>query len=386
MTNRRERPSATVPAEEAVLGSRGDDVDVERNSLLIQRPESGGASSPTPRQTPTKMIYFYMFLFFTAMIGHEVALEAASTSFGHLDALASSVTCFQFSFCVLVPLLLSRGKGLEALPKTRHELLPYIRLSLLVFGATGLATQAVRYVTYPTKVVFKSAKLIPTMAVASIWQGQRYRPLEYFAACLLCAGAAGYAFGGSGNSKNNNNAADNNDGDDGSDSHAWGIFLLLASVICDAIVPNYQKLLLNQGISAAQLMININTVGTGAVLTYMLLTGQLWDSIQACQTHPSLLVYLTCVGVGLSTAVWAYTKLIEATSSVVAVAVSTLRKVGTIVLSYVLFPKPLLTIHIFSGLLVLTGMVLSSVAKERSTAPSNNNNNSAPENSNSNKH
>lgn len=112
-------------------------------------------------------------------------------------------------------------------------------------------------------------------------------------------------------------------------------------------------------------MINVNTVGTGAVLLYMLVTGQLLDIVSACQSHPLLLFYLTCVGVGLSTAVWAYTKLIQATSSVIAVAVSTLRKVGTICLSYILFPKPLLTIHIFSGMLVLAGMVLNSVAKER---------------------
>ena len=176
-------------------------------------------------------IYAYMILFFGAMIGHELALEAASTSFGHLDALASAATCFQFSFCVLFPLLLSKGKGLEHLPKTRRDLLPYIRLSLLVFGATGLSTQAVRYVTYPTKVVFKSAKLIPTMAVASVWQGQRYSQWEYLAAVLLCQGAAGYSFG-SGNQNNNDTDASSGPG------ASWGIFLLVCSIICDAIVPN----------------------------------------------------------------------------------------------------------------------------------------------------
>ena len=78
-----------------------------------------------------------------------------------------------------------------------------------------------------------------------------------------------------------------------------------------------------------------------------------------------LLFYLTSVGIGLSTAVWAYTKLIQATSSVVAVAVSTLRKVATIALSYIIFPKPLLPIHMVSFVLVVAGMVLSSFSKER---------------------
>ena len=343
-------------------GSMGNEegaslLTLEKNDNHQSAPQSIPTSRSGQIVDARITMYAYMVLFFGAMIGHEVALEAASASFGHLDALSSAATCFQFSFCVLFPLLLSKGEGLEHLPKTRRDLLPYIRLSLLVFGATGLSTQAVRYVTYPTKVVFKSAKLIPTMAVASVWQGQRYSQWEYLAAVLLCAGAAGYSFG-SGNQNNNTDASSG-------PGASWGIFLLVCSIICDAIVPNYQKLLLNQGISAAQLMINVNTVGTGAVILYMLVTGQLLDIASACQSHPLLLLYLTCVGVGLSTAVWAYTKLIQATSSVIAVAVSTLRKVGTICLSYILFPKPLLTIHIFSGILVLLGMVLSSVAKER---------------------
>ena len=333
--------------------------DDESAGLLVLTDDK---SLPTTRhdrsstlRSPQLMIYLYMGLFFGAMIGHEVALEAASDSFSHLDALASAVTCFQMSFCVLFPLALSKGQGLENFPTTKQALLPYIRLSLLVFGATGLSTQAVRYVTYPTKVVFKSAKLIPTMAVATLWQGQRYSRLEYLAAVFLCAGAAGYSYG-SGNSR-----ADN---DNSSAEAAWGIALLIASALCDAVVPNYQKLLLNHGVPAEQLMINTNAVGTLAVFAYMLVTGQLFAIIQTCHEHPRLLFYLTCVGIGLSTAVWAYTKLIQATSSVVAVAVSTLRKVATIFLSYIIFPKPLLQIHIFSGCLVLTGMILSSVAKE----------------------
>jgi solute carrier family 35 (adenosine 3'-phospho 5'-phosphosulfate transporter), member B3 len=342
-----------------------------RKALLIQEgqnlpPPLPPNNAPLIAISPQAMIYVYMVIFVGAMIGHEVALEAASDSFSHLNALASAATCFQFGFCVLFPLVLSRGKGLENFPSTRADILPYIRLSLLVFGATGLSTQAVRYVTYPTKVVFKSAKLIPTMAVATLWQGQRYTNLEYLAALLLCSGAAGYSYG-SGN--NHNKEGDGGGDDDDAESWAaWGICLLVASIICDAIVPNYQKLLLNQGLPVTQLMINVNAVGTIAVLAYMLVTGPLVEIAITCYAHPLLLAYLTCVGVGLSTAVWAYTKLIQATSSVVAVAVSTLRKVATICLSYIIFPKPLLTVHIYSGLMVLSGIVLSSVAKERLTS------------------
>ena len=74
------------------------------------------------------------------------------------------------------------------------------------------------------------------------------------------------------------------------------------------------------------------------------------------------------MGLGLATAVLAYTKLIQVTDSVVAVQVATLRKVATVVLSYIVFPKPWLWIHVVgAGDLVLAGIVLGAYAKERNT-------------------
>jgi len=363
MTNRREKLLPTTLVEkDAMVVTDKEEEEEEKSLLPIYVPE-GKESNLQPQSSSSSsrrhMVYIYMIIFFGAMIGMEIALEAASKHFGGLDSLAAAATCFQFSFCVLFPLILSKGKGLENLPKTRQEVLPYIRLSCLVFGATALATQSVRYVTYPTKVIFKSAKLIPTMVVATVWQNQRYSRMEYLAAIFLCLGAAGFGYSNTNNDKESTYPT----------GAIWGIFLLLISITCDAVVPNYQKTLLNQGVSAGQLMININTVGTGAVLTYMLVTGQLVEVIATCYQHPLLLFYLACVGSGLATAVWAYTKLIQATSSVVAVAVSTLRKVGTICLSYILFPKPILPLHTYSGLLVLLGMILSSYAKEQEHRP-----------------
>ena len=100
-----------------------------------------------PRQNYS--VVFFILVFFFAMIAHELAVEAVSTNFPELDSLASAVTLFQFGFCFLLPLILSRGKVCETFPRTLREILPYLRLSLLVFGSTGLATQSLKYVSYP---------------------------------------------------------------------------------------------------------------------------------------------------------------------------------------------------------------------------------------------
>ena len=153
-----------------------------------------------------------------------------------------------------------------------QQAVPYLKLSLVVAGATALATRSLVYVSYPTKVrrshiqserispssldaglacndysqvVFKSAKLIPTMAVDSCLDhggsgGSKYGWIDYLAAILLCAGAAGFSFAGS--SQSSSGAV----GGGGSSSELYGVALLGASVVCDAFLPNLQKRLMSR--------------------------------------------------------------------------------------------------------------------------------------------
>lgn len=332
--------------------------------------------------------------FFLCMIVMELALEGANNEFPSLAALPYAVTLFQFGFCFLLPLFLSRGNSLETFPKTTKEALPYVSLSLVVFGSTCFASMSVRYVSYPTKVVLKSAKLIPTMIVATFLQrGNRYGVLDYVAAALLCAGAAGYSWG-------SGSPSPRQGGNDGSST--VGIVLLLISIFCDAFTPNIQQRLMapptstgvsalpststnngdgtepfvakiksivipgGLGLSASALMTNANGVGCIGLLLYMAISGSLTEALGAAFLHPFLLVYLTIIGLSLSLAVMCYTRLIKDAGSVVAVAVATLRKVATVVLSYLVYPKSFSSIHAVSAILVLAGILLNSYTKQRS--------------------
>ena len=317
----------------------------------------------------------YIITFFLAMVGHDLALEAAFKSFSDIDALAAAVTMFQFGSCLLLPVIVSRGKVLSTFPRTVKQGLPYVHLSVLVFGATFLATHSLHYVSYPTKCVFKSAKLIPTMLLnRCLLRGdKKYDSLDYFSATLLCLGTAGYGYGAGAPQ-------------DKSSTSFTGIILLSISVICDAIVPNLQQRLMtmspqnvvlperksaerisvakSEGLSAQAVMANVNLVGFLMILSYMIGSGSFTDVVTAALVKPHLFLLLVCLGCGLSTAVLAYTKLIKCSGSVVAVATSTLRKVVTVVLSYVFFPKPLSTLHVFSGILVLVGILISAFRRK----------------------
>lgn len=159
-----------------------------------------------------------MSTFFFSMIAMELSLETITREFASSlhESLSSAVTLFQFGFCFLLPFLIqnvtgasSKGNRKETIsskssssssdfPRSIREIQPYLILSGLIFGATGLGTRALLYVSYPTKVVFKSAKLIPTMIVSSFCgnnkNGQSYQVMDYIAAALISLGAAGYTY------------------------------------------------------------------------------------------------------------------------------------------------------------------------------------------------
>lgn len=332
--------------------------------------------------------------FFICMVTMELALEGANNAFPDFSSLPYAVTLFQFGSCFLLPLVISKGESLATFPRTASQSLPYISLSLVVFGSTCLASMSVRYVSYMTKVVFKSGKLIPTMIVAAFLQREnKYGVLDYMAALLLCAGAAGYTWGKGGVG-------------DHQDTFA-GTALLLVSVFCDAFTPNIQQRLMSPpahgratlpntmiqysspraqsgrlhtpaklcalilpphggglGISASALMTNANGVGCIILFLFMATKGSLMESLGAAMSEPWLLTYLTIIGMSLAIAVFCYTRLIEQSGSVVAVAVATLRKVVTVVLSYVVYPKPLSATHAVSACFVIGGIVLSYYAKQ----------------------
>jgi len=240
--------------------------------------------------------------------------------------------------------------------------------------------------------------------------GGGYHTIDYISALLICVGAAGFAYGGGGD----NNTIDTTSSSKGSNlvsissssenniiEHRWyGIALLSTAIACDALVPNIQQSLMTgsgvnsnsngsgNGITAERIMINVNAVGTMGVLSYMLLgsyfsssyTSHSSSSSSSSTTlssttlsstivyiiqNPNLLFHLIVMGLGLAFAVWSYTNLIRMKGSVVAVSVATLRKVFTVILSYVFFPKPVLITHVISGFVVLSGILIKLLSKRR---------------------
>lgn len=294
-------------------------------------------------------IYNTVFLasvFFITMVLMEVLVEGTFQVYGADvgNTLPAAVTFAQFLACFLVPLSI-KPETINSIPTSPREIFPYFILSCLVFGATALATASLQYVPYSVKIIFKSAKLIPTMIVSSCMHNTKYNAREYIAALFLCVGAMGYAY-----NPGKSSAV--------TTANTFGIIILTISAFCDALVPNIQQDMMSKSISAEELMVNTNVVGLVCVSIYMLITGDFIKMISLSHTYPFLCANLAGVGICLAVAVMCYTSLIKRAGSVVAVSIGTMRKIITIALSYVLFPKEFLPIHALASLCVVIGILL----------------------------
>jgi drug/metabolite transporter (DMT)-like permease len=418
----KKRSSSILPSDLSFINNGDSD------SSSPQEVESSSSSCLiSPRYAPI----LYAVIYFSCMVIVELAIEGTQNAFPDLLALPYAMTLFQFSFCFLLPVAISKGETIKKIPKSIIAISPYVVLSLVVFSSTVCKSSSARYVSFPTKVIFKSTKLMPTMLVATIFQNKKFGRSDYLAASLLCAGATGYSWGET--TKNNEK----------NDSY-YGIFLLVISVLCDAITPNIKQwLMMNpekqninrqiasspspspsppaspsqsslelsslimtnnnpekltsrqmtpsscsssssssslssitpslpvaglldrgrgglQGLSATTLMTNAYAVGCIGLFAFMASTGHLEDALVEAFENPHLFVNLTLIGTSMSVAVFAHTRLIKESGAVTAVAVTTLRDFATVILSYIVYPKIFTGVHALSGLLVFSGILLSS--------------------------
>eukprot|EP00931_Biecheleriopsis_adriatica_P041690 TRINITY_DN23801_c3_g1_i1.p1 TRINITY_DN23801_c3_g1~~TRINITY_DN23801_c3_g1_i1.p1 ORF type:complete len:348 (+),score=13.55 TRINITY_DN23801_c3_g1_i1:45-1088(+) len=308
-------------------------------------------------------------IYFVALVVQDWTIEALWVHHPALEADvgALSITFAQFLGCFILPVFCRLWSlQLGTLPPSGGLAgwWPYVGLTALVFAATGFANVAVAWVQYPVKVVFKSSKLIPTMFVALLLRNHKaFTLLEATSALFTVVGTCGFSW---------NAKREDSTGETGFLA-AVGISCLLVSVSTDAFVSNIQQRIMRRAVDPDDpevLMVRTNLCGTVVVGFTLLVTPSGPRLVNAVLASPLIPLYLTVIGSCLACGVWTLTTMIKEHGAVLAIYVATLRKVVTVVLSYLTFPKPMTALHLVSGACVLLGLVLGDVAqKERKQVP-----------------
>mmetsp|Transcript_43531 Transcript_43531/g.100205 ORF Transcript_43531/g.100205 Transcript_43531/m.100205 type:complete len:459 (+) Transcript_43531:30-1406(+) len=296
----------------------------------------------------------YAAVTFISSVAGEMQLEAATQSFTNLDAQTTALvaTCGEFAGCCFFAFLMggrfrvaAEAEGLRQIASVPndgfvrkimtfiHGYVPFAATAFLVCLGTGLANMAVAYLQYPVKVIFKSSKLVPSMAVSvAFGNSQRFTLREYLAGLAFCLGTAAFTSSGAGRTDT---------------SAGWvvvGIIMLVVAILCECLVSNVQEWMFRQQrVTPMTLTLRQNFLSLIVCSVFLLLQlcpaedhlGFLLKLIKDPYALRLFLVTGTCTGIS----VCANMHLINEAGTVRKEELSLVRKVFTVMISYRVFPK-----------------------------------------------
>ena len=152
----------------------------------------------------------------------------------------------------------------------------YPLLTACLLGSSALSNMALNYINFPTKVVFRSSKLIPTMVIASVMHRKVFSSMEYTCAFSICAGLIMFA------------AAD---WELAPSFHPIGLVLVSLSVFADAVLPNAQERLFGMGASRLEVTLYTNVLALMAYTVTTYASGDLTGTLSLVSRDQRLAVY-----------------------------------------------------------------------------------------------
>lgn len=217
-------------------------------------------------------------------------------------------------------------------------------------ASSSLSNISLNYINFPTKVVFRSCKLIPTMIIATIINKRVFKSYEYASAIAISVGMVVFAA---------------TDWKLTPTFHPFGLILVSLSVIADAILPNAQERLFSRGSSRLEVTFYTNAFTLIAMTITTVASGDLMRVIDlALKSDTNLITYMVVYTFISYIAISAFMAIVKKYGGVTAVLLSTARKAMTLILSFILFPKQFSWYYVLGATLVLGGLLVVSLAKQ----------------------
>ncbi len=144
-----------------------------------------------------------------------------------------------------------------------------------------------------------------------------------------------------------------------------GIILVCISVVADAFLPNFQERVFSEGSSRVEVTYYTNMLCLGFMTAAFSFTGDLPNAITYALANPHALLLMSIYTVVAYVAITYHMALVQEFGGIVTVLVGNSRKAMTIVLSFLLFPKPMSMLYVGGGVLVFGSLVGNAFMKEK---------------------
>ncbi|XP_078154489.1 UDP-galactose/UDP-glucose transporter 4-like isoform X2 [Carex rostrata] len=198
----------------------------------------------------------------------------------------------------------------------------YVKLSAVLMGSHGLTKGSLAFLNYPAQIMFKSTKVLPVMVMGAFIPGLRrkYPCHEYFSALLLVVGLILFTLADAQTSPN---------------FSLIGVIMVSGALVMDAFLGNLQEAIftLNPDTTQMEMLFCSTVVGLPFLIPPMVLTGELVKAWNSC------------------------------------LQITTARKAVTLLLSYLIFTKPLTEQHATGLLLISMGIIMKLLPENKHPLP-----------------
>ncbi|XP_047952272.1 UDP-galactose/UDP-glucose transporter 2-like [Salvia hispanica] len=226
----------------------------------------------------------------------------------------------------------------------------YVKLSAVLMGSHGLTKGSLAYLNYPAQIMFKSTKVIPVMVMGAFIPGLRrkYPIHEYISAILLVIGLILFTLADANTSPNFN---------------IIGIVMIVGALVMDSFLGNFQEAIFttNPETTQMEMLFCSTVVGLPFLLAPMILTGELFRAWSSCYEHPYVYGVLVFEAMATFIGQVSVLSLIALFGAATTAMITTARKAVTLLLSYLIFTKPLTEQHGSGLILIAMGIVLKLV-------------------------
>ena len=254
----------------------------------------------------------------------------------------------------------------------RAPLSVYPFLTLCLLSSSALSNLSLNYINFPTKVVFRSCKLLPTMVIATLLHPhkKKFSMIEYICATIVCLGLICFGMA---------------EFQTQPTFHPIGILFVSLSVFADALLPNAQEKVFVQyhaPRSEVTFYTNLFTLMIMTISTYA--SGDLFRCFRFMSEHSTITIYIFIYTIISYIAISCHMNVVQMYGGVAAVLVATGRKAMTLIVSFLLFPKVYTIYYPIGTILVLSGLTWASLSKVYSKGGNNNSHGNNNNNNNSN--
>lgn len=229
-------------------------------------------------------------------------------------------TQIMYVICSTLELLLDGNFNVKA------PLWKYGGLSILTTAGMYFTNSSLAYLSYPTRIIFKSAKPIPTMAVEVVYPPRKtFSSLEIAAIFLLTIGITLFSYGEVIGVPN---------------FSFMGVLLVSIGTVADAFTSNYEKKNIFKPHDASHAEVMCFASFFGIFWTILSMYGTFFDQMNFLHENPEIMTWIAISALGGYFSVSFVLLLIKSAGPTYAEVVKGFRKAFSIGFSYVMYPTP----------------------------------------------